>query len=47
MNDSWPQSGGFASFAMHHLELGDNPQIAWTAGTAASTSKSARGTTAR
>jgi outer membrane protein assembly factor BamB len=31
VNDSWPQSGGFASFAMHHLELGDNPQIAWTA----------------
>jgi outer membrane protein assembly factor BamB len=31
VNDSWPQSGGFANFAMQHLELGDNPQIAWTA----------------
>ena len=31
VNDSWPQSGGFANFAMHHLELGENPQIAWTA----------------
>jgi outer membrane protein assembly factor BamB len=31
VNDSWPQSGGFANFAMHHLELGDNPQIVWTA----------------
>ncbi|MCW5747488.1 MAG: PQQ-binding-like beta-propeller repeat protein [Alphaproteobacteria bacterium] len=31
VNDSWPQSGGFANFAMHHLEFGDNPQIAWTA----------------
>ncbi len=31
VNDSWPQSGGFANFAMQHLELGENPQIAWTA----------------
>jgi outer membrane protein assembly factor BamB len=31
VNDSWPQSGGFANFAMHHLEFGDNPQIAWSA----------------
>jgi outer membrane protein assembly factor BamB len=31
VNDSWPQSGGFANAAMHHLELGDNPQVIWTA----------------
>ncbi|HEX2887164.1 PQQ-binding-like beta-propeller repeat protein [Vineibacter terrae] len=31
VNDSWPQSGGFANFAMHHLELGENPQVAWSA----------------
>jgi len=31
VNDSWPQSGGFANFAMQHLELGENPQVAWTA----------------
>ncbi|HJQ56357.1 MAG TPA: PQQ-binding-like beta-propeller repeat protein, partial [Vineibacter sp.] len=31
VNDSWPQSGGFANSAMHHLEFGENPQIAWSA----------------
>lgn len=31
VNDSWPQSGGFANFAMHHLEIGDAPQVVWTA----------------
>lgn len=30
VNDSWPQSGGFANFAMHHLEIGDAPQVAWS-----------------
>ena len=31
VNDSWPQSGGFANNAMHHLSIGAAPQIIWTA----------------
>ncbi len=31
VNDSWPQSGGFANYAMQHLAVGDSPQIIWTA----------------
>ena len=31
VNDSWPQSGGFANYAMHNLAVGDSPQIIWTA----------------
>src|SRR5437899_3025752 len=31
VNDSWPQSGGFANYAMQHLAIGDAPQIIWTA----------------
>ena len=31
VNDSWPQSGGYANYAMHHLAIGDAPQIVWTA----------------
>ena len=27
VNDSWPQSGGFANYAMQHLAVGDSPQI--------------------
>src|SRR5262249_52821020 len=30
-NTSWPQSGGFANYAMHNLAIGDSPQIIWTA----------------
>ena len=30
-NDSWPQQGGFANHAMHHLALGDAPQLVWSA----------------
>lgn len=40
VNDSWPQSGGFANFAMQHLELGENPQIAWTESVGAGSSSS-------
>jgi outer membrane protein assembly factor BamB len=29
VNEDWPQSGGYPSFAMHHLQLGDNPQVVW------------------
>ena len=29
-NDSWPQSGGFANYAMQHLAAGDSPQVIWS-----------------
>lgn len=29
VNEDWPQSGGYPSFAMHHLETTDLPQVAW------------------
>ncbi len=31
VNESWPQSGGFANNAMHNLAIGASPQIIWTA----------------
>jgi outer membrane protein assembly factor BamB len=31
VNDSWPESGGFANYAMQHLAIGDSPQVVWTA----------------
>lgn len=31
VNDSWPQSGGFANYAMQHLSVGPTPQVIWTA----------------
>jgi outer membrane protein assembly factor BamB len=40
VNDSWPQSGGFANYAMHNLAVGDSPQIIWTADVGAGTSSS-------
>src|SRR5271165_1083173 len=27
VNDSWPQSGGFANYAMQHLSVGASPQV--------------------
>ncbi|HZQ01054.1 MAG TPA: PQQ-binding-like beta-propeller repeat protein [Reyranella sp.] len=30
-NDSWPESGGFANYAMQHLQVGDAPQMIWSA----------------
>jgi outer membrane protein assembly factor BamB len=30
VNDSWPQSGGFANYAMQHLAIGDSPQVVWS-----------------
>jgi outer membrane protein assembly factor BamB len=30
-NDSWPQSGGFANYAMQHLAIGAAPQVIWSA----------------
>lgn len=40
VNDSWPQSGGFANHAMEHLEIGASPQVLWTADVGAGTSSS-------
>lgn len=37
-NDSWPQSGGFANYAMHNLAIGASPQIIWTADVGAGSS---------
>lgn len=31
VNDSWPQSGGFANYAMQHLAIGESPKVIWTA----------------
>ena len=30
-NDAWPQAGGYANHAMHHLRLGDTLQEVWRA----------------
>ena len=40
VNDSWPQSGGFANYAMQHVAVGDSPQIIWTADVGAGSSSS-------
>src|SRR5262249_15343723 len=40
VNSSWPQSGGFANYAMHNLEVGPSPQIIWTADVGAGTTSS-------
>jgi outer membrane protein assembly factor BamB len=40
VNDSWPQSGGFANYSMQHLAIGDSPQIIWTADVGAGSSSS-------
>jgi outer membrane protein assembly factor BamB len=31
VNESWPQSGGFAGHSMQHLAIGEQPQVIWTA----------------
>ncbi|HYR65041.1 MAG TPA: PQQ-binding-like beta-propeller repeat protein [Reyranella sp.] len=40
VNESWPQSGGFANYSMHNLAVGDSPQIIWTADVGAGSSSS-------
>ncbi len=40
VNDSWPQSGGFANYAMQHLAVGDAPQVIWSADIGAGSSSS-------
>ena len=40
VNESWPQSGGFANYAMQHPAVSDSPKMAWTADVGAGTSSS-------
>jgi len=40
VNDSWPQSGGFANYAMQHLAVGESPQVIWSADVGAGSSSS-------
>jgi outer membrane protein assembly factor BamB len=40
VNDSWPQSGGFANYAMQHLAVGEAPQVIWSADVGAGSSSS-------
>jgi outer membrane protein assembly factor BamB len=40
VNDSWPQSGGYANYAMHNLAVSDSPQIIWTADVGAGSTSS-------
>jgi len=40
VNDSWPQSGGFANYAMYNLAVSDSPQIIWTADVGAGSTSS-------
>ena len=40
VNDSWPQSGGFANYSMQHLAVSDSPRMLWTADVGAGTSSS-------
>jgi outer membrane protein assembly factor BamB len=40
VNESWPQSGGFAGYAMQHLAVSDSPKIVWTADVGAGSSSS-------
>ncbi|MGE0666549.1 MAG: PQQ-binding-like beta-propeller repeat protein [Sphingomonadales bacterium] len=37
-NPEWPQAGGYANHAMHHLALGPSPRIIWRAHVEGSTS---------
>ncbi len=40
VNPSWPQSGGFANYAMYNLAIGEQPQIIWTADVGAGSTSS-------
>ena len=41
-NAAWPQAGGYANHAMHHLALGDAPQEAWRTSIGAGSGKKRR-----
>jgi outer membrane protein assembly factor BamB len=38
VNPSWPQSGGFADYAMQHLDVSVQPKVVWSADIGAGTS---------
>jgi outer membrane protein assembly factor BamB len=40
VNEAWPQSGGFSHHAMHHLAIGESPQVVWTADVGSGSSSS-------
>ena len=41
-NEDWPQAGGYANHAMHHMEVGDKLDRAWRTGIGAGSGKRAR-----
>lgn len=41
-NDDWPQAGGYANHAMHHMEIGDAVDRQWRTGIGDGTSKRAK-----
>lgn len=41
-NDEWPQAGGYANHAMHHMEVGDRLERQWRTGIGAGAGKRAR-----
>lgn len=41
-NDDWPQAGGYANHAMHHMEVGDRLEKQWSTGIGTGAGKRAR-----
>ncbi|HSV28039.1 MAG TPA: PQQ-binding-like beta-propeller repeat protein, partial [Candidatus Omnitrophota bacterium] len=41
-NDDWPQAGGYANHAMHHMEIGDTIDRAWRTGIGSGSGKRAK-----
>jgi len=41
-NDDWPQAGGYANHAMHHMEVGDRLDRVWRSGVGTGSSKRAK-----
>lgn len=41
-NEDWPQAGGYANHAMHHMEVGDRLAKQWSTGIGAGSGKRAR-----
>ncbi|MGE5516980.1 MAG: PQQ-binding-like beta-propeller repeat protein [Bacteroidota bacterium] len=41
-NEDWPQAGGYANHAMHHMEVGDRLEKRWSTGIGAGAGKRAR-----
>lgn len=41
-NEDWPQAGGYANHAMHHMEVGDRLERQWRTGIGAGAGKRAR-----